>query len=278
MKKDNLLKVFIISTFVSLYLLVSIVSTIHVIDFFKLTNPDWLAITLAVGFELGASASLASLIVLEKMNKTLIWALFIVITLMQMQGNTYHSFVNINDYEKWSELFNLSEEEPIFQKRILSIVSGAILPLVSLGFIKSLVDYIKPGQKEELSESNEEIKDEPVVDNNPKEEIIEIPAPDETPINTDPVVINTEIRDEIQKSLETQDERIGETGPNLEELPLQENNEDVLNHKDTYNDGFKLPFGENMKNILSHDYISPGMINANSNRTSKTHDSKNNPN
>ena len=30
------------------------------------------------------------------------------------------------------------------QKRLLSFVSGAILPLVALGFIKSLVDYIKP--------------------------------------------------------------------------------------------------------------------------------------
>jgi hypothetical protein len=44
----------------------------------------------------------------------------------------------------WSELFGLSEEDPIFQKRILSVISGAILPLVALGFIKSLVDYIKP--------------------------------------------------------------------------------------------------------------------------------------
>ena len=33
---------------------------------------------------------------------------------------------------------------PDKQKRILSLVSGAILPLVALGFIKSLVDYIKP--------------------------------------------------------------------------------------------------------------------------------------
>jgi len=32
----------------------------------------------------------------------------------------------------------------LFQIRILSIISGAILPVVALGFIKSLVDYIKP--------------------------------------------------------------------------------------------------------------------------------------
>jgi hypothetical protein len=57
----------------------------------------------------------------------------------------------------WTELFALNEEEPIFQKRILSIVSGAILPIVALGFIKSLVDYIQPEQnisKEDVKEDN----------------------------------------------------------------------------------------------------------------------------
>lgn len=142
--KNKLVNGFIIGTFVSLYILVSIVSTIHVIDFFELSNPSWLAITLAIGFELGAAASLAALITLDKMNKTMVWALFIAITGMQMQGNMYYAFINLDDYYGWVELFNLIEWEPLAQKRLLSFVSGAILPLVALGFIKSLVDYIKP--------------------------------------------------------------------------------------------------------------------------------------
>lgn len=150
--KNKLANGFIIGTFVSLYILVSIVSTIHVIDFFELSNPSWLAITLAIGFEIGAAASLAALITLERMNKTLIWALFITITLMQMQGNMYYAFINIKDYTGWVELFNLIEWEPLAQKRLLAAVSGAILPLVALGFIKSLVDYIKPGKENELSD------------------------------------------------------------------------------------------------------------------------------
>jgi hypothetical protein len=143
--------------------MVSIISTIHVIDFFELSNPYWLAVTLAIAFELGAAASLASIITLEKMNKTLIWSLFIVITLMQMQGNMYYAFKNITDYSTWSQLFNLIEEDPIYQKRILAFVSGAILPLVALGFIKSLVDYIKP-PKELTIEEKEEIV-ETIIDN-----------------------------------------------------------------------------------------------------------------
>jgi hypothetical protein len=56
--KNKLVHRSIIATFVSLYLLVSIISTIHVIEFFKLSNPQWLAISLAIAFELGAAASL----------------------------------------------------------------------------------------------------------------------------------------------------------------------------------------------------------------------------
>jgi len=144
MNKNKLVKGFVIGTFVMLYLLVSIISTIHVIDFFELSNPKWLAVSLAIGFEVGAAASLASLITLDKMNKTLVWALFITITAMQMQGNMYYAFINLKDYQGWVELFNLLEWEPLAQKRLLAAVSGAILPLVALGFIKSLVDYIKP--------------------------------------------------------------------------------------------------------------------------------------
>jgi hypothetical protein len=65
---------------------------------------------------------------------------------MQMMGNTYYAFTNLENYQGWIELFGLVDEEPIYQKRILSIISGAILPLVALGFIKSLVDYIRPSE------------------------------------------------------------------------------------------------------------------------------------
>lgn len=161
MNQSKLVSRFIIGTFVSLYLLVSIISTIHVIDFFELSNPYWLAVSLAIGFEIGAAASLASLITLDKMNKTIVWALFITITGMQMQGNMYYAFKNLHEYTGWVELFNIIEWEPLAQKRLLAFVSGAILPLVALGFIKSLVDYIKPDEIRELSNTDlEEVASE----------------------------------------------------------------------------------------------------------------------
>ena len=149
---------FIIGTFVTLYLLVSVISTIHVIDFFRLSNPDWLAVSLAVAFEIGAAASLASIITLEKMNKGIVWGLFILLTLMQAMGNTYYAYTHLANFQGWIELFGLTEEDLIYQKRVLSIVSGAILPIVALGFIKSLVDYIKPTDEAVQSETEDKIE------------------------------------------------------------------------------------------------------------------------
>ena len=149
---------FIIGTFVTLYLLVSVISTIHVIDFFKLSNPNWLAISLALAFEVGAAASLASIITLDKMNKGIVWGLFLILTLMQAMGNTYYAYTHLVNFQGWIELFGLTEEDLIYQKRVLSIVSGAILPIVALGFIKSLVDYIKPTEESTQTEIEDRIE------------------------------------------------------------------------------------------------------------------------
>jgi hypothetical protein len=165
-KENKLTKNFIIGTFVTLYVMVSIISTIHVIDFFELSNPKWLAVTLAIAFEVGAAASLASIIALKKMNKGIVWALFILLTLMQAMGNTYYAFVNLKGFEGWIELFGLIDEDPVQQKRIVSFISGAVLPLVALGFIKSLVDYIRP-------EAKEGVIVETITDNG-REQVIEV--------------------------------------------------------------------------------------------------------
>jgi uncharacterized membrane protein len=201
--KNKLVHRSIIATFVSLYLLVSIISTIHVIEFFKLSNPEWLAISLAIGFELGAAASLASLVILDRMNKTLVWMLFGTITLMQMQGNMYYAFVHMENFQGWSELFGLIEEDVVYQKRVLSAVSGAILPLVALGFIKSLVDYIKPESQaetivEEVAKAEEKIVEtkEEIYTQDDLEEMKEWDATLMDGLEEEPVAEDMEERDE----------------------------------------------------------------------------------
>jgi len=175
-KRDNIIKWTIVSIFVVLYALTSVVSTIHVIDFFRLSNPDWLAITLAIAFEIGAAASLGAIVILDKTSKSLVWMLFILITGLQIMGNMYYAYTHLYEFQGWTELFGIVEEDPIFQKRVLSIVSGAILPIVALGFIKSLVDYIRPGSENPIT-INDQITDsvtqvlEKEVDESPNAEL-----------------------------------------------------------------------------------------------------------
>ena len=89
--KDNYRGI-IITCLAVVPLIVSLISTVHVVNFFKLSNFEWLAITLAIAFEIGALSSLAALAVMDKINKYSLWAIFILITLMQMMGNTYYAF------------------------------------------------------------------------------------------------------------------------------------------------------------------------------------------
>jgi hypothetical protein len=179
---------FVIGTFVTLYLLVSVISTIHVIDFFKLSNSDLLAISLAVAFEIGAAASLASIITLEKMNKGIVWGLFIILTLMQAMGNVYYAYTHLENFQGWIELFGLTEDDLIYQKRVLSIVSGAILPVVALGFIKSLVDYIKPSEEPTPTEIEEKIEDMREEKIDELEEITETVIDEENQKKQEPIV------------------------------------------------------------------------------------------
>lgn len=141
----------IIISFLIIPIIVSVVSTIHVINFFELSNNFALAVTLAMAFEIGALSALAGLVALGKINKNVVWFIFILLTIFQVNGNTYFAYdvlttkmqTNPNLIKNWAELFGLSEEDPIFIKRIISLISGGILPLVSLAFLDLLIDYIR---------------------------------------------------------------------------------------------------------------------------------------
>lgn len=132
----------IIGVFVGLYFLTSTLSMIHVVEFFDITNSYGMAVFLAVAFEIGAAASMASIIVMDRMKMWIVWTLFILLTIIQINGNVYHAFVNAEDFDAWINLFGLQEESQIFKKRVIAFASGLPLPLIALGFVKALVDYL----------------------------------------------------------------------------------------------------------------------------------------
>lgn len=172
---------FVIISFVSIAFIVSIVSTIHSISFFQLTNPKWMSITLSVAFEIGQLASLAALINRDKINPKIAWSLFIFLTSFQIATNIYYSFEYLNEnseiHKKYSELFFLSSLNEIAQKRILAFVSGGFLPLLSVGFSKALTNYLtailnQKNVSNEIIESDSNL--EQIVLNDNKEDLNEI--------------------------------------------------------------------------------------------------------
>lgn len=149
-----------------LYLAVGFVSVYHAINFFAISNEGWLALILAIAFEIGQAAVLFSLLV-NKSKKTMPWILMIVLTLVQVLGNVYSSYqyaaINSMDEIKYftdSVLFYLQDPNPQVNQVMISYITGAILPIVALCMTSMIVDVsgVDKVEEEIKEETNEESK------------------------------------------------------------------------------------------------------------------------
>ena len=161
----------IITAFMLVPLITSVVSTIHVVSFFELSNYYILALILALAFELGALSALAGLVVMDRINKSVIWFIFILLTAFQMIGNTYYAFdttttkllLESNLIKNFSGLFgfvNENNDDVIFIKRMISVITGGVLPVISLSFLHLLMSYVgktelEPEAEKKTLESSE---------------------------------------------------------------------------------------------------------------------------
>lgn len=157
MKKTNKkLKILSCSVFTLLYLIVSIISLICSTSFFNLAHSGIMSWVLAIGFELGAMSCLLSTLILPKNKLGLVWFMFVILTLFQCMGNMYAAFINLENYSDWISMFGMDELEPIAQKRVLAAISGIILPLVALGFIRIMANILQDGKSLEINDYEEE--------------------------------------------------------------------------------------------------------------------------
>ena len=157
MDKDKIIKYSTMGSYLLLYIIVAIVSLISSIHFFNLAHQGWMSTVLACSFEIGQMACLFGALTRRKKGFDIVWIMFVILTLFQCMANTYAAYVGLGEYISWSELFGLTEMEPIDQKRIIASISGAILPLIALGFIKCLTDYLNSNEQQK-EEKKEEIK------------------------------------------------------------------------------------------------------------------------
>ena len=130
-------------------LAVMIVSISHVVSWYELGNPIFWAIFLSVAVEIGAMASLAAGAVKIKGN---VWAVFIVVTLIQFIGNIFYEYKTIDitsyEFQQWVELVTPIMEaigteatDLISHKRWLALLQGGLLPVISLLSLHFFVKY-----------------------------------------------------------------------------------------------------------------------------------------
>ena len=197
--------------FAILYISVAFVSTFHAISFFSLANSMWIAVMLAITFEIGQAAVLFSILTgASGKSKIIPWALMIVLTLVQVLGNVYSSYEYL--ITNSAELLRYFKE-PIFVwtdlpdkecNVILTYIIGAILPIVSLLMTSMVTNYI--GKEEPVIEK----KDADIGTITTVDKPIEKPAAD-TSKTIEPVLETNDKEEEIVEEAEQIEEK--ETKP-----------------------------------------------------------------
>lgn len=192
-------------------LLVAGISISHVVSWYDIANPINWAIYLSIAVEVGA---MTALVAATNRIKGGVWFMFGLVTFIQMIGNIFYSFkeidVNGDLFKSWVELTG-----PIWEiigsdttdissmKRWLAFLEGGLLPIISLTSLHFFVKY--------------DVSKETVV--NQIQETIEVKEQNEPPLN-----ITEEKLSEIEELLKKYDEKYkeSETEPQQEE-PLEDN-------------------------------------------------------
>ncbi len=250
MKKYTKIQILNIIAFLIVPIISSFISTYHIVNFFQIGNSFVLSMFLSIAFELGALASAISITILDKISKGVTWAIFLILILFQVIGNVYYTFEYIVRQEvldpKYLDIasrfisyfweFETTDEVRMF----LSILIGIPIPLISLAFLKTLVDYLSSDKTEP---EKEEIK----------EEILEVVVEPEV------IVPEIEIIDEIEEVEElVEPEVITPTEPEIE--PEIEHPEDIDALKKELEDKkrdlakMKEQISELYPSVLGHSY------------------------
>ena len=151
-----------------LYCSSAFVSTMHAIEFFSLANVGYLAIMLALTYEIGQAAVLSSLLIDKRNQKKVVpWILMGVLTICQILGNTFSVYKNIclNSMNElvWIKepIFVFANDFPDKQATIIiTWVMGALLPVISLLMCEMVTSYIHSDKEDKVPElaKQEEIK------------------------------------------------------------------------------------------------------------------------
>ena len=126
-------------------LLVVIMSISHVVSWYDIGNPMSWAIYLSVAIEIFALASVAAASI--DIKKGSIWFLFGLVTFIQIVGNIFFGYQDINvtdpNFLSWVELVQpaFSDWDIIDHRRLLATIQGGTLPLMSLTALHFFIKF-----------------------------------------------------------------------------------------------------------------------------------------
>lgn len=131
-------------------LAVASISISHVVSWYDLANPMSWAIYLSIAVEIAAMSSIAASSV--KIKGFSVWFVFIIVTLIQFIGNIYFSYSEIDvaskEFKDWAELtspifegMDVAADNLVAQRRILALLEGGLLPLISLTCLHFFIQY-----------------------------------------------------------------------------------------------------------------------------------------
>lgn len=153
--------------------LVAGISISHVVTWYDMANPINWAVYLSIAIEVGA---MTSLMAATKKIKGGVWFMFGLVTFIQMIGNIFYSYkeidVNGELFKSWVELTGPIWEstgtdlnDVVGVRRWLAFLEGGLLPLISLTALHFFVKYEKEQPQKETvkgidSKKKEEISNE----------------------------------------------------------------------------------------------------------------------
>ena len=166
------------SMFLVPILLVAGISISHVVTWYDIAKPISWAIYLSIAIEVGA---MTALVAATNKIKGGVWFMFGLITFIQMIGNIFFSYKEIDSngdlFKSWVELtgplwemIGSDTSDIPAMKRWFAFLEGGLLPIISLTSLHFFVKYEKvnpPKEEEGIDEVeiSEEIKDKEESDN-----------------------------------------------------------------------------------------------------------------
>lgn len=125
-------------------ILISFISALHMFEFFLMANPPFMAIVLAVSYEILNIAVLVAIwqfSIMSRGTRMFIWTALIALVALLVVGNCYANYLHLDpeSISKFAAQWGLPND--VTTSRVLALLHGSLLPLTTVAFVKAVANY-----------------------------------------------------------------------------------------------------------------------------------------